>query len=147
LFTPKQALVPRLMRQSWFSRTCLRQKRVVAATLWLCVLPKPSRCYSAFLCRPQVLGGSAGAYLGRREALVLLALQLAGRLGLSDQVHVSSNRCTNLCCSEDISRIWAHMIMLSCGSNGRQGNLHHSHALYVRWVAQDHGSRMCTQRT
>ena len=33
----------------------------------------------------QAPGTSTGAYLGRREALVLLALQLAGRLNLSDQ--------------------------------------------------------------
>ena len=32
----------------------------------------------------QVMGGST--YLDRREGLVLLVLQLAGRLGLSDQV-------------------------------------------------------------
>ncbi len=33
----------------------------------------------------QAPGTSTGAYLARREALVLLALQLAGRLNLSDQ--------------------------------------------------------------
>ena len=65
---------------------------------------------------PQVLGGAAGAYLGRREALVLLALQLAGRLGLSDQVHMWISSYNSLCCSGDISRIGLSSVMMRFGS-------------------------------
>ena len=69
------------------SHACCGDTRLPCAhihngVLFRCCLRGVSRSH---VIHTQAPGTSTGAYLGRREALVLLALQLAGRLNLSDQ--------------------------------------------------------------